>query len=83
MADIKTNISEMWSKVTSFFDDKFKALSGDHDVVNPDADIKYVLSKSVSLRGIIGLPPRFSKWADLPLIEVVSHDTTSPLSICF
>ena len=66
MADIKTNISEMWGKITSFFDDKFKALSGNHGVVSPDADIKYVLSKSVSLRGIIGLPPRFSKYADQP-----------------
>ena len=80
MADIKTNISEMWSKVTSFFDDKFKALSNGKDVVNPDADIKYVLSKSVSLRGIIGLPPRFSKWADLPLIEVVSHGKETKLA---
>lgn len=80
MADIKTNISEMWGKITSFFDNKFKALSGDHGVVNPDADIKYVLSKSVSLRGIIGLPPRFSKYADLPLIEVVSHGKETQLA---
>lgn len=80
MADIKTNISEMWGKITSFFDDKFKALSGNHGVVNPDADIKYVLSKSVSLRGIIGLPPRFSKYADLPLIEVTSHGKETQLA---
>ena len=75
------DIASRWNSAVDFFATKFDAVSTKIDAMeNPAAAIDYQYTESVNLRGIIGLPPRFSRYADLPVIKLGDNGTETYLS---